>query len=132
SAASHYSIRKAAGLAGLGRDGVRTVPVDAEGRMEPEALARMIEEDRATGVVPVMINATAGTTVLGAFDPLPAIADVAERARVWLHVDAAYGGSILLSPRHRGLLAGCERADSLTWDAHKLLNVPLTCSALLT
>ena len=119
SAASHYSIRKAAGLAGLGRDGVRTVPVDAEGRMEPEALARMI-------------NATAGTTVLGAFDPLPAIADVAERARVWLHVDAAYGGSILLSPRHRGLLAGCERADSLTWDAHKLLNVPLTCSALLT
>ncbi|MCA9705627.1 MAG: hypothetical protein KDK70_07260 [Myxococcales bacterium] len=93
---------------------------------------RMIDEDRAAGAVPVMINATACTTVRGAFDPLPALADVAERAGVWLHVDAAYGGSVLLSPRHRHRLEGCARADSLTWDAHKLLGVPLTCSALLT
>lgn len=132
SALSHYSVRKAAGMAGLGRDAVRPVPTDADGRMQPDALARMIAEDRTAGAVPVMIVATAGTTVLGAFDPLPAIADVAEREGVWLHVDAAYGGSALLSPRHRELLAGCERADSLTWDAHKLLTVPLTCSALLT
>lgn len=132
SAAGHYSVRKGANMAGLGREAVRSVPVDDEGRMQPQALARMIEEDRAAGAVPVMIVATAGTTVLGAFDPLPAVADVAERAGVWLHVDAAYGGSILLSPRHRGLLDGCGRADSLTWDAHKLLTVPLTCSVLLT
>jgi glutamate/tyrosine decarboxylase-like PLP-dependent enzyme len=132
SVVSHYSVRKAAGMVGLGRNAVRSVPIDADGRMQPEALARMIEEDRSAGAVPVMIIATSGTTVLGAFDPLPAIADVAERAGVWLHVDAAYGGSALLSPRHRGLLDGCERADSLTWDAHKLLTVPLTCSALLT
>jgi glutamate/tyrosine decarboxylase-like PLP-dependent enzyme len=132
SAQSHYSVRKAAGMVGLGRDHVRPVPTDAQGRMRPDALAGMIADDRAAGAVPVAIVATAGTTVLGAFDPLPAIADVAERERVWLHVDAAYGGSVLLSPRYRGLLEGCERADSLTWDAHKLLTVPLTCSALLT
>ena len=132
SAAGHYSIRKAAAMAGLGREQVRLVPVDDDGRMRPEALGDLIDRDRAEGAVPVMINATACTTVRGAFDPLPAVADVAERADVWLHVDAAYGGSILLSPRHRHLLSGCERADSLTWDAHKLLNVPLTCSALLT
>ena len=129
---SHYSLRKAAGMAGLGRDGLRLVAVDDGGRMRPQVLAAMIEEDRRAGMVPVMINATAGTTVRGAFDPLPALADVAEAEGVWLHVDAAYGGSILLSPRHRHRLDGCERADSLTWDAHKLLNVPLTCSALLT
>ncbi|MEX1367564.1 MAG: pyridoxal-dependent decarboxylase [Nannocystaceae bacterium] len=132
SAASHYSVRKAAGILGLGRDSVRRVPIDHGGRMRPDALAEMIEQDRAAAAVPVMINATSATTVLGAFDPLDAIADVAERAGVWLHVDAAYGGSVLLSERHRHLLRGCERADSLTWDAHKLLGVPLTCSALLT
>lgn len=132
SALSHYSVRKAVGMVGLGRNAVRAVPTDAEGRMQPEALARMIAEDRAAGAVPVAIVATAGTTVLGAFDPLPALADIAEREGVWLHVDAAYGGSVLVSPRYRHLLAGCERADSLTWDAHKLLTVPLTCSALLT
>lgn len=132
SAAAHYSVTKAAGLAGLGRGAVRSVPADAAGCMRVECLGPMIDADRAAGAVPVMIIATAGTTVQGAFDPLPAIADVAETTGVWLHVDAAYGGSVLVSPRHRGLLDGCERADSLTWDAHKLLTVPLTCSAMLT
>lgn len=132
SAVSHYSVRKAAGILGLGRGAVQRIAVDEAGRMRPEALAEAIERDRADGVIPVMVNATAGTTVLGAFDPLPALAEVAERHGVWLHVDAAYGGSVLLSSRHRHLLEGSERADSLTWDAHKLLGVPLTCSALLT
>lgn len=132
SAASHYSVRKAAGVLGLGRDNVRRVPIDAEGRMRPDALATMIDDDRRAGAIPVMINATAGTTVLGAFDPLPALADLAETSGVWLHVDGAYGGSILLSDQHRHHLEGTARADSLTWDAHKLMGVPLTCSALLT
>ncbi|MCH9684247.1 MAG: aminotransferase class V-fold PLP-dependent enzyme [Deltaproteobacteria bacterium] len=132
SAASHYSVGKAAAMLGLGREQVRRIPIDARGRMLPQALAAAIARDQAAGTVPVMINATACTTVLGAFDPLPALADVAKEHGVWLHVDAAYGGSILLSPRHRHLLEGCERADSVTWDAHKLLGVPLTCSALLT
>ena len=132
SEASHYSVRKAAGVLGIGRDNVRKVPIDHGGRMRPDALAAMIDEDRAAGALPVMINATACTTVLGAFDPLPELADLAEKTGVWLHVDAAYGGSILLSPQHRHHLEGTARADSLTWDAHKLLGVPLTCSALLT
>lgn len=132
SAASHYSVAKAAGVVGLGRDNVRKIPTDHAGGMQVAALVEQIERDRASGARPVVINATAGTTVLGAFDPLPALADVAERYGIWLHVDAAYGGSILLSPRYRHLLQGTERADSLTWDAHKLLGVPLTCSALLT
>lgn len=132
SAASHYSVRKAAGVLGLGREAVCAVPIDHEGRMRPEALAEAIARDRDAGITPIMINATAGTTVLAAFDPLPALADVAARTGTWLHVDAAYGGSVLLSDQHRHLLASTERADSLTWDAHKLLGVPLTCSALLT
>jgi glutamate/tyrosine decarboxylase-like PLP-dependent enzyme len=78
-----------------------------------------------------MINATAGTTVLGAFDPLREIAAVARREGVWLHVDGALGASAVLSERHRELLDGVEEADSLTWNAHKLLGVPLICSAIL-
>jgi len=79
-----------------------------------------------------MINATAGTTVQGAFDPIDAIADVARELGVWLHVDGAWGGSVLLCERLRRLVRGIHRADSVTWDAHKLLGVPLTSSVLLT
>lgn len=128
----HYSVRKACGMLGLGRDALRLVPADDTGRLRPELLERAILDDVARGTIPAMIVATAGTTVLGAFDPLDACAEIALRHRVWLHVDAAYGGSALLCPRWRGLLAGSEHADSLTWDAHKLLSVPLVCSALLT
>ncbi len=78
-----------------------------------------------------MINATAGTTVAGAFDPLDEIADVAGKHGVWLNVDGALGGSVLLSRRHRHLAAGAERADSFVWNAHKMMGVPLPCSALL-
>lgn len=132
SAASHYSVTKAANVVGIGRANVRRVAVDGEGRMDVEALTEAIERDLAAGYRPTIINATSGTTVRGAFDPLPQLAELSRRHRIWLHVDAAYGGSILLSPRHRQLLDGIDQADSITWDAHKLLNVPLTCSALLT
>lgn len=128
---SHYSIRKNMGLIGLGRANLRAVPVDAEGAMDPAALDAAISADRAAGCRPVMINATAGTTVLGAFDPLTAIADVARRHGVWLHVDGSFGGTALLSPRHRGLLAGSERADSFAWNPHKMMGMPLLCSAIL-
>lgn len=128
----HYSVRKACGMLGLGREALRLIPADEDGRLRPELLERAIVEDVARGTIPAMIVATSGTTVLGAFDPLPACAEIAERHLVWLHVDAAYGGSALLSPRWRALLTGSERADSLTWDAHKLLSVPLVSSALLT
>lgn len=131
SAESHYSIRKNAAILGLGRRHVRLVPVDRDGRMATAALDQALAEDRAAGTTPVCVVATAGTTVRGAFDRLDAVADVAARHGVWLHVDGAFGGSLLLSPSHRELLAGCERADSFAWDAHKMMGVPLQCSALL-
>ena len=75
---------------------------------------------------------TAGTTVTGAFDPFNAVADVARAHGLWMHVDASWGGSLLLSDKHRGALAGAERADSVTWNAHKMMGTPLQCSAFLT
>lgn len=131
SAESHYSIRKNAGMLGIGRDSVRAIDADEEGRMRPGALEQAIARDQAAGVLPVMINATAGTTVQGAFDPIREIAAIAVERSAWLHVDGAFGGSALLSPRRRHLLDGCELADSFTWDAHKMMGVPLTCSVVL-
>lgn len=131
SAESHYSIRKAAGMIGLGRDNVRVIPVDERGRMRPDALAEAIVRDRDEGLQPIMVNATAGTTVLGAFDPIEVIEPIAREHGLWLQIDGAFGGTVLCSTTHRHLLAGCERADSFTWDAHKMMGVPLTSSVLL-
>ncbi len=131
SAESHYSIRKDAGILGIGRDNVRAIEVDSQGRMRPDTLADALARDKAAGALPVMINATAGTTVQGAFDPLRDIAAVAREHGVWLHVDGAFGGSVLLSRKRRHLLDGCDLADSFTWDAHKMMGVPLTCSVAL-
>ena len=132
SAEAHYSVRKGAGIIGLGRDNVIAVECDEAGRLSPQALQARITADREAGHRPMLVVATAGTTVRGAFDPIDALADVCEREDLWLHVDGAFGGSALLTPTLRGLLRGIERADSLTWDAHKAMGVPLTCSVLLT
>ncbi len=129
---AHYSVRKSAGLLGIGRGNIVDIPADRRGRMRPEALSRAIAADRAAGHLPVMINATAGTTVLGAFDPLDAIADVAQEHGVWMHTDAAYGGSMLFHPGYAEHLRGIARSDSVVWDAHKLMGVPLVCSVILT
>jgi len=106
SAEGHYSIPKNAGILGLGRESVRRIPTDGAGRMEVDALARRLEEDRARGVRPALINATAGTTVRGAFDPLRAIAALARAHGAWLHVDGALGGSVVLCPSRRELIDG--------------------------
>ena len=127
----HYSVPKGAGMAGIGRENVRRVPVDDRGRMDPRKLREMIVADRAAGASPIMICATAGTTVLAAFDPIGPIADVAQEFGLWLHVDGALGGSVATSKRHRGLIGGSERSDSFTWDAHKLMGTPLSCSVIL-
>ncbi|MFG0306149.1 MAG: pyridoxal phosphate-dependent decarboxylase family protein [Phycisphaerales bacterium JB040] len=132
SSEGHYSITKNAMMIGLGREHVRAVEADELGAMRPEALAAAIEADRAEGLEPMMVVATSGTTVMGAFDPLDALADVCEREGLWLHVDGAYGGSALMHPEHREKMEGIERADSFTWDAHKVMGVPLTCSVCLT
>jgi len=131
SAECHYSVPKSAGLLGLGRQNLRRVEVDEAGRLRPDLLARAVTADREAGRSPFAVVATAGTTVRGAFDPLPEIADLCAEEGLWLHVDGAFGASLALSPRHRSRLEGVERADSLTWDLHKMMGVPLPCSVLL-
>lgn len=131
SAEGHYSIRKNAGILGLGRRQVREIGVTADGRMDVADLERRIAADRAGGLRPMMIVATAGTTVRGAFDPVDELATVARRHGAWLHVDGALGGSVVLSPEHRRLIRGVERADSFSWNPHKMMGVPLQASVLL-
>jgi sulfinoalanine decarboxylase/sulfinoalanine decarboxylase/aspartate 1-decarboxylase len=131
SSAGHYSIRKAAGILGLGRESVREVPCDENGTMLPSELERSVGADRDRGLRPFFINATAGTTVLGAVDPIDEIAQIARAHDAWLHVDGALGGSALLSSRYRDLLAGIESSASMAWNAHKMMGVPLACSVLL-
>lgn len=128
----HYSVSKAATTIGLGADAVRLVPVDTAGRMVPAALAARIQHARGEGCTPLYVNATAGTTVLGSYDPFPDIAAVCKRERVWMHVDASWGGSVVFAGgAQRAKLAGAELADSVTVNPHKMINVPVTCSFLL-
>jgi len=131
SAEAHYSVERAASVAGLGTEAVRKVEVDAVGRMSPEALEAAVVQARASGEQPFFLCATASTTVAGAFDPLESLGEIAARHGLWFHVDAACGGSVLLSAKHRGLMRGVERADSVAWNPHKMMGIPLTCSALL-
>jgi len=128
---THYSVAKAALLAGFPEGCLRMVPVDESWRMNASALQCMIEEDRAAGLRPFMVVGTAGTTNTGAVDPLCAIADIAERENLWVHVDAAYGGFFMLTAAGGNILAGLERADSITLDPHKGLCLPYGTGALL-
>ena len=129
---AHPSWLKAARIAGLGIDTCRVVPSDANGRLDPDALNCMIAADRAAGDLPLLIAATAGTTVAGMIDPIAEVAAVAERYGVWLHVDAAWGGAAMLLAECRPALDGIGRADSITFDPHKWLSVPMGCGMLLT
>uniref|UniRef100_A0A0K0DSS0 Glutamate decarboxylase n=1 Tax=Strongyloides stercoralis TaxID=6248 RepID=A0A0K0DSS0_STRER len=125
---SHYSIKGAAAVLGIGTDNCFNIPVDKLGRMIPEALEQKIIECKKDGLYPFFVSATAGTTVYGAFDPLIQIADLCEKYNIWFHVDAAWGGGLLLSPEHRWKLRGIERANSVTWNPHKLMGALLQCS----
>jgi sulfinoalanine decarboxylase len=127
----HYSVVKNASITGIPRENVRKIPVDSKGRMSPEALSRKISEDKKSGFHPFLISATSGTTVIGAFDPLTDLADLAQEHGLWLHVDAALGGGVMFSKKQGHLLNGVKRADSLAWSAHKMMGVPLSCSVLL-
>jgi glutamate/tyrosine decarboxylase-like PLP-dependent enzyme len=122
---AHHSFQKIAHSSGLGREAARAVRVDAELRLDPGELQRRIAEDRAAGLAPFLVAATAGTTAAGVIDPLESLAELCAREGLWLHVDAAWGGAAALSPRLRGHLRGLERADSLTCDAHKWLGAPM-------
>ncbi|KAJ4439837.1 glutamate decarboxylase gad1 [Periplaneta americana] len=127
----HYSIKSCAAVCGLGVDNCVEVPSDARGRMIPSELERLILERKARGHIPFFVNATAGTTVLGAFDPIEPIADICQKYKLWLHIDAAWGGGLLLSRKYRHpRLSGIERSDSVTWNPHKLMGALLQCSTV--
>lgn len=132
SAEAHYSFDKAANITGIGTQNLIQVPSNEKGEMIPEELERIIAADIKEGYVPIMVGATLGTTVLGAFDPLPKIARICEIYKVWLHVDAAWGGGALFSNSCRHLLKGIQLGDSVTFDAHKTLGTPLITSFFLT
>ena len=128
---THASVARALRIAGVADRRIRRVATDGFGQMDVSALEAAIAADRDAGLKPFVIAATAGATNSGAIDPLPAIADLAAAERLWMHVDGAYGASALLSPAHRGLLAGIGRADSLAWDAHKWLFQTYGCGLVL-
>lgn len=128
---SHYSIPKNAAFSGIGRDNVRYVPSDSEGKMIPDALAEMIQKDIDNGFKPIMVNLTAGTTVLGAFDPIRPMREICDQHNMWLHVDGAYCGSVLFSDKYKHLIDGIELVDSFSFNAHKMLGTPLSCSIIV-
>lgn len=130
-AQTHHCVTKAIAIAGLAEAPLRTVPMDARYRMDASALARTIAEDRAAGLEPFLLVASAGTTDTGALDPLEALAGIAERERLWYHVDAAYGGAFLLLEETRPRFRGIERADSVVIDPHKGLFLPYGSGAVL-
>ncbi|MCP5116422.1 MAG: PLP-dependent decarboxylase, partial [bacterium] len=130
SAHAHSSIDKGVIASGMGLNSVREAPVDTAWRIDPAALDSMIAKDLEEGVVPVAVVATAGTTSSAAIDPLHAVAEVCAARGVWLHVDAAYGGSAAVVPSIRSKFRGWERADSITVNPHKWMFVPLDLSVL--
>ncbi len=128
---AHYSIARAAQIMGLGAAAVVPVALDARHRLDPAALPASLERARRGGRRPIAVVASTCSTATGAFDPLSPIADFCEAEALWLHVDAAHGGAAALSPHHAHLLAGIERADSIVWDAHKMLAQPALVTAVL-
>lgn len=128
----HYSVEKAATTLGLGSKSVVAVPVDESGCMIPSALRDAIVKAEAEGKTPLYVNATAGTTVFGSYDPFRAISAVCKEFNTWLHIDGSWGGNAVFSSAHSYKLDGAELANSLTVNPHKMLNVPIVCSFLLT
>lgn len=127
-AEAHYCIARSAGILGLGTNQVLKAELDDRRKMDPHRLDEMLAKLRADGQPILAVVACGCATPIGAFDPLDDIADVCQKHEVWMHVDAAHGGAVLFSERHRHLLKGLERADSLIWDAHKMLFVPALCA----
>jgi glutamate/tyrosine decarboxylase-like PLP-dependent enzyme len=129
---SHHSILKAARLCGIGTEAVVGVPVDGDYVMDGSALKRLVERDRSEERLPFMVVATLGTTNAGLLDPIARIAEVAARENLWLHADAAWGGAAALVPELKHCIEGIDRADSITFDAHKFLSVPMGAGMFFT
>ena len=118
-------------MCGLGTDNVWSVPIDAQGRMVPSELEKLVQTSKDRGKTPFFVNATAGTTVLGSFDPFKEISKICKKYNMWMHVDASWGGPLIFSAKQKHKLKGAELADSLTVNPHKMMGVPVTCSFLL-
>jgi aromatic-L-amino-acid/L-tryptophan decarboxylase len=129
---THSSVEKACIVLGVGQEGVRKIPADTEFRMKPHLLTSAIAEDKKNGWLPFAVVATVGTTSTTSIDPVPAIADICQQEKLWLHVDGAYGGMAAIVPEMRSVLKGCERADSFVTNPHKWLFTPMDCSLLFT
>jgi L-2,4-diaminobutyrate decarboxylase len=127
----HYSLRKAAAVMGLGAEGVRPLPVDGLGRVLVDRVPEEIAAARRRGERPIALVANACATGTGLYDDLAGLAEVCRERGLWLHVDGAHGAAALVSDRHRHLMAGLEGADSLTWDAHKMLRAPVLTTGVL-
>lgn len=125
---AHYSVSRSAGVLGVGTENVHRVGLDSQRRMDPNQLDDVLRELRRGNRGIVAVVACSCSTPIGAFDPLEQIAEVCQRHDVWLHVDAAHGGSACMSPRYKHLVAGIDRTDSLVWDAHKMLFMPALCA----
>jgi sulfinoalanine decarboxylase/sulfinoalanine decarboxylase/aspartate 1-decarboxylase len=128
---SHYSTPKNASFSGIGRNNVRYVPCDEFGKIKVSELSRMIEEDRQKGLAPMMVNLTAGTTVMGAFDSIRDVREICDAHGMWIHLDGAYCGSVLFSQSYKHLIDGVELVDSFSYNAHKMLGTPLSCSVIV-
>jgi aromatic-L-amino-acid decarboxylase len=128
---AHYSVVRSAELLGIGADQVRALPLGDLRRVSPEAVAEAIDRDRAAGIAPIAVVATAGTTLTGAVDAIDALADVCAERDTWLHVDGAYGVAAATTPSAGDLFVGLDRADSVTLDAHKWLFLPKACGVVL-
>ena len=128
---THSSVAKGLHIIGFRGDQIRKIPTDAAFRMRMDLLERAVDEDLSAGRKPFAVIATAGTTNTGSVDPLPEIGALCKAHGLWMHVDGAYGASVLVSARHRDRLRGIECSDSLSWDAHKWLMQTYGCSAVL-
>jgi aromatic-L-amino-acid decarboxylase len=127
----HVSVDKAFDMVGIGRDLIRCLPTDEQFRLRPDLIEAAIDEDKRRGFRPAVLVAMGGSTATGSVDPLAELADIADRERMWFHVDAAYGGGVLLSSKRAGALAGIDRAHSITLDPHKWFFAPLDAGAVL-
>eukprot|EP01064_Diplonema_japonicum_P015006 TRINITY_DN22777_c0_g1_i1.p1 TRINITY_DN22777_c0_g1~~TRINITY_DN22777_c0_g1_i1.p1 ORF type:complete len:503 (+),score=143.58 TRINITY_DN22777_c0_g1_i1:40-1548(+) len=128
---SHYSTTKGCIMLGIGTDSCVKVACHKDGTMDVADLKKKIEECIARGQEPMYVTATSGTTVYGAFDNLEEIVSVSKEHGMWVHVDGAWGGSVMLSRKRRHLLKGIEACDSFTWNPHKMMGIPLQCSCVV-
>ena len=128
---SHYSFIKAGIQIGIGIDQVEMVPCDEKGHMDPILLKSMITETIKEGKRPFFVGATAGTTVRGNFDSIKQISKICGEFNIWLHIDGSWGGPALISKKYKHLLEGSEKSDSFTWCCHKMMGMPLVCTAII-